>query len=400
MLFTYKAVTKTGEEAVGDIEAQSQDAAINALQRSGLVVVAVQPAVKKGSFNINFSINLFNRISPKDIALISRQIATLLGAHVPALKTFRFVANETENPVVARIFTEVSDDVQNGIPISDAFAKHPEVFSDFYVNMVRGGEESGGLSETFVALAEQLERSAELISKARSALIYPAFVVVVFFVVMILLLTLVVPQLAEIISQSGQAVPVYTAAVIGLSSILIHYGFFIAMVLIAAVFLVWRYFRGAQFVQQAKLWTPVVGKLYRMLYLMRIADNMNVMLVNGISMVRSLEITARVVDDKTYRNILTNALTAVKAGSPLSLALEGKREVPNMMVQMIKVGEETGELGMILQKVAILYQHEVSEAINGIISLIEPAMIVALGLAVGVVFASVLVPVYQIAGSV
>lgn len=400
MLFTYKAVAKTGAETLGEIDAQSQDAAINALQRSGLVVISVRPMGKKAGFNVNLSFSLFNHVSPKDIAIISRQIATLLGAHVPVLKTFRFVATETENPLIAKTFTEISDDIQNGMPISEALAKHPEIFSDFYVNMVRGGEESGGLSETFVALAEQLERSSELISKVRGALVYPAFVIVVFFVVMGLLLTLVVPQLADIITQSGQAVPFYTTAIIGLSSLLVHYGFFILMVLVAIGFLVWRYSRNAPFMQQIKLWAPGFGKLYRMLYLMRIADNMNVMLSNGITMVRSLEITARVVSDKTYQEILLKALEGVKGGAPLSLAIGGHKEIPNMMVQMIKVGEESGELGAILQKVAVLYQHEVSEAIASVISLIEPAMIVALGAGVGVVFASVLIPVYQIAGSV
>ena len=398
MLFKYKAVTKTGGEAIGDIEAQNKDAAINALQRSGLVVVSVQDSSEKSVLNLNF--NLFNRISPKDIAVISRQIATLLGAHVPALKTFRFIATESENPLVSKTFIQISDDIQNGISISDALAKHPLVFSDFYVNMVRGGEESGGLSETFVALAEQLERSSELVSKVRGALIYPIFVFVVFFVVMILLLTLVVPQLADIITQSGQAVPVYTTMVIGLSSLLIHYGFFILMVVVAALFLVWRYLLKADFIQRGKLWIPVIGKLYRMLYLMRIADNMNVMLANGISMVRSLEITAKVVDDRVYQEILLESLAAVKGGASFSSALEGRREIPNMMVQMIKVGEETGEMAVLLQKVAVLYQHEVSESIGAVISLIEPAMIVALGLGVGIVFASVLIPVYQIAGSV
>lgn len=400
MLFTYKAVAKTGAETLGEIEAQSQDTAINALQRSGLVVISVRPVGKKAGLNINLTFSLFNHVSPKDIAIISRQIATLLGAHVPVLKTFRFVATETENPQVAKTFTEISDDIQNGMPISEALAKHPDIFSDFYVNMVRGGEESGGLSETFVALAEQLERSSELISKVRGALVYPAFVIVVFFVVMGLLLTLVVPQLADIITQSGQAVPIYTTAIIGLSSLLVHYGFFILMLLITVGFLTWRYSRNAPFMQQVKLWAPGFGKLYRMLYLMRIADNMNVMLSNGITMVRSLEITARVVADKTYQEILLKALEGVKGGAPLSLAMGGRKEIPNMMIQMIKVGEESGELGAILQKVAVLYQHEVSESIANVISLIEPAMIVALGAGVGVVFASVLIPVYQIAGSV
>lgn len=398
MLFNYKAITKEGMETSGDIEAQNQDAAVNALQRSGLVVVSVRSTDQKGFFESD--LNIFNRVSSKEISIISRQIATLLEAHVPALKTFRLIASEAENPVVAKKFTEISDDIQNGVPISDALFKHPSLFSDFYVNMVRGGEESGKLSETFLALAEYLERSYELISKARGALIYPAFVVATFVVVMVLMLTLVIPKLSEIITQSGQDVPFYTTVVIGVSSFLINYGVFAAMILVAAAFFLWRYTRGTSFIAQAKLWTPVVGNLFRTLYVSRIADNMFVMLSNGITMVRSIEITAKVVDNDIYRKILLDAVDAVKAGSPLSATLQGRPEIPNVMVQMIKVGEETGELGNILQKLSVFYQREVSNAINAIISLIEPAMIVALGLGVGGVLASVLIPIYQIAGNV
>lgn len=398
MLFNYKAITKEGMETSGDIEAQNQDAAVNALQRSGLVVVSVGSAEQKGFFESD--LNIFNRVSSKEISIISRQIATLLEAHVPALKTFRLIASEAENPVVVKKFTEISDDIQNGVPISDALFKHPSLFSDFYINMVRGGEESGKLSETFLALAEYLERSYELMSKARGALIYPAFVVATFVVVMVLMLTLVIPKLSEIITQSGQDVPFYTTVVIGVSSFLINYGVFAVMILVAAVFFLWRYTRGTSFIAQAKLWTPVVGNLFRTLYVSRIADNMFVMLSNGITMVRSIEITAKVVDNDIYRKILLDAVDAVKAGSPLSATLQGRPEIPNVMVQMIKVGEETGELGNILQKLSVFYQREVSNAINAIISLIEPAMIVALGLGVGGVLASVLIPIYQIAGNV
>ena len=398
MLFAYKAITKEGMETSGSIESQSQDAAINALQRSGLVVVSVLAAVQKNLFEID--INILNRVSSKEVSVISRQIATLLEAHVPALKTFRLIASESDNPLVTKKFTEISDDIQNGVPISEALFKHPSVFSDFYVNMVRGGEETGKLSETFLVLAEYLERSYELISKVRGALIYPAFVVATFIVVMVLMLTLVIPKLSEIITQSGQEVPFYTTIVLSTSSFLVNYGFFALIVFIAGAFLLWRYARGTTFLAQAKLWAPGIGNLYRMLYISRIADNMFVMLSNGLSMVRSLEVTAKVVDNDIYRGILEQSLVAVKAGSPLSVTLQGRKEIPNVMVQMIKVGEETGELGNILQKLSVFYQREVSNAINTVISMIEPAMIVALGIGVGGVLASVLVPIYQIAGNV
>lgn len=398
MLFVYKAVTKEGRETSGSIEAQTQDAAINALQRSGLVVVSVRSSEKKSFLDLD--LDIFNRVSVKEISIISRQIATLLDAHVPALKTFRIIGNEAENPVVSKKFTQISDDIQNGVPISGALFKHPSLFSDFYINMVVGGEESGKLAETFGALADYLERSYEITSKARGALIYPAFVIGTFFVVMILMLTLVIPKLSEIITESGQDVPIYTTIVLKASYILINYGAFVAMVLVAAIFLVWRYTRGTSFLAHLKLWFPVIGNLFRTLYLSRIADNMHVMLSNGISMVRSLEITAKVVDNEIYQKILLDSVNEVKAGAPLSKTLEGHKEIPNVMLQMIKVGEETGELGNILQKLSIFYRREVENAINTVISMIEPVMIVALGIGVGGVLASVLIPIYQIAGNV
>ncbi|MBI5798394.1 MAG: type II secretion system F family protein [Candidatus Yonathbacteria bacterium] len=398
MLFTYKAVTKDGAETSGDINAQNKDAAINTLQRSGLVVVSVSAGSEGSFFESDF--NLFNRVTPKEVSIISRQIATLLEAHVPALKTFRLIATETENPRVAQKFTEISDDIQNGVPISDALFKHPSIFSDFYVNMVRGGEESGKLPETFTQLADYLESSNELISKARGALIYPAFVITTFVGVMILMLTFVVPKLSDIIVQSGQDVPFYTSIVLGISSALVNYGLLVLVALVVLIAVAWHYSRGSNFIAQAKLWTPVIGTLFRMLYVSRIADNMYVMLGNGISMVRSLEITAKVVDNDIYKKIILEAMEGVKAGSPLSTMLADKREIPNVMVQMVKVGEETGELGNILHKLSIFYQREVSTAISTIISLIEPAMIVALGIGVGGVLASVLIPIYQIAGGI
>lgn len=398
MLFAYKAVTKEGRETIGDIDAPSKDGAINALQRAGLVVVSVRDPDRKSMFDLDISI--FNRVSQKDIAIISRQIATMLEAHVTALKTFRLIASEAENPVVAKKFSEISDDIQNGIPISDSLFKYPSLFSDFYVNMVRGGEESGKLSETFVALAEYLDRSYELASKVRGALIYPAFVVSTFIVVMILMLTLVIPKLTEIITQSGQEVPLYTSVVIWVSNVMVNYGVFVIMLLSAMAIIGWRLVRGTTALAHAKLWSPGIGNLYRMLYLSRISDNMYVMLSNGISMVRSIEITANVVENEIYKNILEKALVDVKSGAPLSATLQGHPEIPSVMIQMVKVGEETGELGNILQKLSVFYQREVNTAINTVISMIEPAMIVALGIGVGGVLASVLVPIYQIAGNV
>ncbi|KKU81652.1 MAG: Type II secretion system F domain protein [Parcubacteria group bacterium GW2011_GWA1_47_8] len=398
MLFEYKAIAKDKREVIGDIEALSQDVALNSLQRGGFIVVSIKPVGEKSLFE--YDLNIFSRVSLKDVAIISRQIATLLEAHVPALKTFRLLASEAEKPALRTKLTEISDDIQNGVSIPDALYKHPSVFSDFFVNMVRGGEESGKLPETFIALADYLERTNEIISKVRGALIYPAFVIFTFIVVMTLMFIFVIPSLAVTLTASGQEIPIYTKIVLGISEFLVNYGLFFLLFIIAALFIAWRYTRGTNFIARAQIWTPAIGNLYRMLYLSRIADNMHTMLSNGISMVRAVEITATVVDNPIYRGILENAAATIKGGAPLSAAFTGHPEIPNVMLQMIKVGEETGEIGNILQKLAVFYQREVTNAINTVVSLIEPVMIILLGLGVGGVLASVLIPIYQVAGNI
>ena len=396
MLFVYKAITKEGHEIEGDIEALAEDVAVGVLQKKGLIVVFLRPADKKRIFE--HDIDIFNHVSAKEIAMLSRQIATLLEAHVSALKAFHLLASESDNPTVKKRFIAVADDIQNGVAISDALNKYPSIFSDFYVNMVRAGEESGKLPETFTSLADHLERNYELMSKARGALIYPIFIIITFVIVMVLMFVFVVPKLTDIIHESGQQIPFYTQIVISISQFMVNYGLLMLLSLIALGFALWKYSRGTTFVAKAKLWIPGIGNLYRMIYLSRIADNMNTMLENGISMVRGIEITEKIVGNDVYKEILNKVGVAVKGGAPLSLALSNYPEIPNVMIQMVKVGEETGELGNILGKLSVFYQREVNNAISTIISMIEPAMIVALGLGVGGVLVSVLVPIYQIAG--
>ena len=397
MLFSYSAVTKTGGEKNGTIEAASEDAAISSLQRRELIVVSVLPVAEKSFWEADIS--FFENVSTKDVVVMSRQIATLFDAQVSALKTFSMLAGETENPLLSRKLDEIASDIQGGITISDALSKHPSVFSNFYVNMVRSGEESGKLSEVFMYLADYLDRSYELASKARSALMYPIFVIGVFIIVMVLLLTLVVPKLKDVLEDSGQEVPAYTKAVLNTSDFLVNYGIFALFALAIIVTALWYLSKiGTISLSNAKMSMPFLGNLYRKLYLSRISDNLYTMLSSGVPMVKALEVTADVVDNKMYEKILRDSTELVKSGSPISEALADYDGIPRIMVLMMKVGEETGELSSILKVLAKFYQREVENAIDGLISLIEPAMIVALGVGVGFVLASVLIPIYNIAG--
>jgi type IV pilus assembly protein PilC len=399
MLFKYTAVNNVGAEKRGTIEAVSQDAAIVALQRRGLIVVSVIDAEKRSIFEQD--ITLFEHVSTRDVVMLSRQIATLFDAQVSALQAFGMLASEIENPLLGKKLEEVTSDIQGGMTISDALSKHPSVFSNFYVNMVRSGEESGKLSDTFVYLADYMERTYELQKKAQGALIYPVFVIVVFFAVMIMLLTFVIPNIAQIIKDGGQEVPIYTKIVIGASDFLVNYGIAIFLLMFIGIFSTWYLNRlNIIHLEGSKLNLPIFGNLYKKLYLSRIADNLYTMLSSGVPVVKAVEVTADVVNDKTYAKILYGSTELIKSGSPLSEALEGHPEVPQILILMLRVGEETGELSSILNVMAKFYRREVEDAIEGVISLIEPALVVALGLGVGVVLASVLLPIYNIAGSI
>ncbi len=401
MLFTYRALDTDGHEREGTIEALSMDVAVSTLQRRNLIVSSINPATQKSTFGVPPS--LLRHVTNKEVVILSRQIATLFEAQVSALRVFRLLAAEVENQYLAEILTQVADDLQGGSPISKALARHPKVFSAFYVNMVKSGEESGKLSDIFGYLADYLDRSYEVVSKAQNALIYPAFVIGVFFIVMALMLTIVIPKISAILVDSGEKIPIYTQIVIGLSNFLIHYGVFILIALLVAGFFFYRAMQneaGRLSLDKARLDIPYLGDLYQKLYLSRIADNFATMLVSGVPVVEAVEITANVVDSPVYSAILRKVGEDVRGGSAISDALARHDEVPGIMSAMVRVGEETGELGKILATLAKFYQREVTTAVDTLVDLIEPFMIVLLGLGVGILLASVLIPIYNLAGAI
>lgn len=402
MLFNYEAIDTTGAKKNGSIDAVNMDIAIVSLQRRNLVLTSIKPANSQGSL-LSKNITFFERVSTKDVVILSRQLSSLFNAQISALRVFRLLAAEIDNHALATKITEVADDLQSGNSISAALAKHPKVFNEFYVNMVKAGEESGKLNESFAYLADYLDRSYELTSKVRGALIYPAFIVVTFFTVMILMFTMVIPKISPILEQSGAQIPIYTKVIIGISNFLVAYGFVLFAVFVVAVFFLIRYMRtpaGKYIYDRFKLSIPYVNILYKKLYLSRFADNMNTMLVSGISIVQALQLTSGVIGNSVYQEIVEDAVEEVKGGRTLSDSLSSsQKEFPGMLVQMIKVGEEAGEVGSMLKTMATFYTREVSTAVDSLVSLIEPAMIVMLGAGVAVLLAAVLVPIYSIASS-
>ena len=401
-IYTYSALDQDGNKREGTIDAVSMDLAITALQRRGLILSSIDPVKDESKGGLGRKLTFFDRITGADIVMISRQMMTLFEAQVSALRAFRLLAAEARTQKLADILTEIGNDIQSGSNISAALSKHPKVFSSFYVNMVRAGEETGKLDETFSFLADYLDRNYEVVSKARNALIYPAFIIVTFAVVMSLMMTLVIPNLATMLTQAGQAVPIYTQIIISVSLFFSQYFLLIFILLaVGAGFLI-RYgttTAGREVMSRAKLDAPAIGSIYRKIYLSRIADNLSTMLKSGIQILRGLEITGLVVEDPTYQRVLTEAASDVKGGMPLSDALRKHPEMPGIVVAMIKIGEETGNMGNILETMARFYRREVNNAVDTLVGLIEPFIIVILAVGVAILLASVLLPIYNIASS-
>lgn len=400
MLFNYKAVDSANIQREGTVEAPTIDAAISAVQKRGYTLVAIDEAVKQGSiadlFNVKFE--FFNSVSNKDIVILSRQISTLFQAQVSPLRIFRLLSAEIDNPLLKQAMNEIVEDLQAGNSISRALSAHPDIFSSFYVNLVRAGEESGSLEKAFEYLADYLDRQYEVVSKARNALVYPAFVIGIFILVMSLMLTLVIPNIAKILEDSGQELPIYTKIVIGVSDFMTNNIAIILILLSVGGVALYRFSRtavGKRTIDEITISVPYLGDLQRKLLLTRLCDNMATMLSSGVSIVQALEVTADVVDNTVYKEIIEAALEEVKGGRSFADSLSQYPEIPGVLTQMAKVGEETGSLASILETLSHFYRREVNNAVDTMIGLIEPAMIVALGLGVGVLLASVLMPIYN-----
>lgn len=402
MLYKYKAIDQKNASREGTVDATNEEAAIATIQKNGYTVISIQAINdKKSVFEMEF--DFFNSISNKEVVILSRQIATLFEAQVSALRVFRLLAVEVENKQLRNVLARIGDDLQAGSSISRALSNHPDVFSAFYVNMVRAGEETGSLDKAFLYLAGYLDRQYQVSSKARNALIYPAFVITTFVLVMGLMLTLVIPRISQILIDSGQELPIYTKIVIGFSDFLTNYIGLLFITLSFAGFFIYRFVitdAGKRAMDELKLSVPYVGDLYQKLYLTRICDNLSTMLTSGISMVRALEITADVVDNAVYKEIVEYALMEVRGGRALAETIGEYPEIPGVLSQMIKVGEETGNLGQILETLSIFYQREVNNAVDTLVGLIEPVMIVLLGLGVGLLLTSVLMPIYNLTASI
>ena len=397
--FRYTARNELGEVQAGLVEAASRDLAIRILQENKLYILSLETTEKKKLSEQIFG--FFQRVNVKDLMLFTRQLSTLISAEIAISDALRTLHKQVTKPVLKDAIFDIYTDVEGGLYLSQALSKHPNVFSDFFVNMIRSAEVSGRLEQTLLFLADYLEKEMKLKDKIRNAMIYPIFVIVIFFVVLAVVVTVVIPQLKSIFDEVDAKLPLLTRIVMGAGNFLSSWGILILIVIGIGVAFAIKYFRseeGKQVWDEIILSIPVIGGLSKKIAITRLATSTNVLMRGGLPIANSLEISGRVVSNSLYRRILNETADDIRKGGTISGTYTRYPEYfPPMVTQMIVIGENSGKLDELLSKISSFYDEEVQNAINSAVELIQPILIVLLGVFIGLFVAAVLIPIYNLA---
>ncbi|MBU4142492.1 type II secretion system F family protein [Patescibacteria group bacterium] len=402
MEFNYVARTQQGEMQTGVVEAASRNGAIETLQSRGLVLLDLQSSHKGSIFSLN--LKLFQRVPMKELTSFARQLATLVSAQVPLLSSLQSLSNQTENEYFKEIIFEVANEVEGGTVFSKALSRYPKVFSDFFVNMVKSGEASGGLENSLNYLADYLEKQYYLNAKVRGAMTYPAFILGAFILIAVLMMILVVPKLTSFLEESGQALPFLTRLIIGISDFMINWWWLLLILIVGGGYYLFHAIRTLPAARQRwdtiKINLPVFGpRVFQKIYITRIADNLSTLIQGGLSILQALQVTSEVVGNAVYQKIVAEAKEEVRVGNTLSSSFAKHKEIPNMVTQMIATGEQTGSLDVILKKLGQFYNKEIDNTVATMSSLIEPMLILLIGGGAAILVAAILMPIYNIANS-
>jgi type IV pilus assembly protein PilC len=397
--YVYKARDNTNGQLVSaHVKAESPEAAAKLLMKQNLFPLEIDV---EGQKDILAKLGLGGRVSSKERVLFTRQLSTLINAGLPLARALRTVRDQIRNKNFQVIIDNVVASVEGGSSLSDAFAQHPQVFNEIYV-AVAAGETSGTLDKALLRLATQQEKDAAIVSKIRSAMIYPLIVLVLIVGVVGLMLTSVVPQVAKLYSDLKKTLPLPTQILLLISNILVHFWYLVILALVAMFFgaRAWlRTERGKQTIDRIKLTVPLFGPLFQKVYMARFARTMNTLLASGIPMLESMATTRNAVANRLIAEDIDVAIGQVRGGKSLSQSLEPSKNFIKLVPQMAKIGEESGALDEMLGRTATYFEDEVDEAVKNLSTTIEPVMMVVLGSIVALVLAAVLGPVYSLIGN-
>ena len=401
MKFNYQARTKEGDVQMGIVEAASQEAALSILQKYGLYITYLEEVVLPPFYARN--IRFFRGVSRKDIVIFSRQLSIMFKAGIPLAEALMVMGRQTQNPDFREKIIKISEKVEGGTSFSQSLQFYPKEFTSFYVNIVKSGEVGGKLSDSLNYLADHLEREYNLQTKIQGALVYPAFVLLLFFIVAVVMGILVLPGLISIVESAGQEISLITKIVIAFSNFFEKSGWIVILAIIGLGIFFYRYFKtpeGKKVFDKYSLNIPGLGTLLKKIYLTRFAENLTTLIAAGLPITKALEITGDVVGNEVYKSVILKTMDEVRKGEPISSVLERYPEtISPFFVQMTLVGEKSGQLDNILLYVVDFYQREVDSSVESFMKLLEPILIIFLGVVVGGLAVSLLLPLYQSIGT-
>ena len=392
LTFSYQARdATTGKKVKAQVQADNEQAATKLIQDQGLTPLTIQ-LEKSGAGH------RFGRIKTKDKVLFSRQLSTLINAGLPLVQSLRNVSSQTTNKAFKVVINQIITDVEGGVSFSSALEKHPAVFNRVFVSLVAAGEASGTLDAGLLRLADQQEKDADIIAKVRGAMIYPLIVLLVMGAVVTFMLVKVLPQVQQIYAGlKGVSLPIFTRVLLAVSHFIIHFWWLVLILIGLALFFGTRWARtlgGRSVIDRFKMTAWPIGPLYMKLYMARFARTGTTLVASGVPLIQVIEVTAEAVDNVHIAKSMHRAIDKIKGGKSLSESLEGDPNFLELVPNMISIGEKSGALEDMLAKVADYYEKEVDNEIKNISTLIEPVMMIIMGIIAISIVAAILLPIY------
>lgn len=388
----------TNKVVKSTVKAESEKAAAKLLMAQGMIPLKItEQGEAKGPIE-----KLLNRITTRDKVVFTRQLSTLINAGLPLAQSLRTVQEQTENKRLKQIVQDIITSVEGGKSLSESFGKHPKVFNDVFIALISAGEASGTLDKALERIANQQEKDAEIASKVRGAMVYPVIVLVVIILVIVFMLTTVVPQIERLYVDMRKELPFLTAMMVGAANLLVKFWWVLLILLVAAIYFAKRFIEtdsGRSFIDKLKLNIPLFGVMFRKLYMARFTRTGQTLMMTGVPMLETLNITARAVNNVHVSAAVRRAAEKVKGGKPLSQALKNEEYVLSLVPQMISIGEQSGSIDGMMGKAATFYENELDNTIKSISTAIEPILMVFLAAVAGIMVAAILLPIYTLVSS-
>ena len=395
MKFVYQARTKEGKIDIGTVEASSKEAAALLLQKYDIIVTSLREQATFSKREFFFG----RKVSKKDLAIFSRQLAVMLQSRVPVVQSLKSLAVQMKNPSFKEKIAKTAQFVEEGNSLSESFAKYPEVFNVFYTSLLKTGEASGKISDALYYLSDHLERESDIISKIRSAMVYPIFVLGTLMVMVLIVIFFLMPRLVDLLNQTISNPPLFTSLMISFYTFLSSYGWILVLSFLGLIAFFSYYFttqEGKKRFDALSLKIPFVKEFFKKVYLIRFAENIATLISAGLSINSSLKITKDTINNVVYKKVISEVEQGVLEGQKISYILKRYPELfPPFVIQMIQVGEETGKSSQNLMEIVNFYNKEVDRALVTFTTLLEPILIIFLGIIVAFLAASVIAPLYS-----